>query len=136
MNKVILIGRLTKNPELRFTSSNIAVTTFSLAVDRIGSEETDFIDIVVWRKQAENCNKYLEKGSKVAVEGSIQKRSYENKNGEKRYLTEVVAENVQFLDTKNKVQQETNEYKDSSVKTETNALESLDVKIEDDDLPF
>lgn len=136
MNKVILIGRLTKNPELRFTSSNIAVTTFSLAVDRIGSEETDFIDIVVWRKQAENCNKYLEKGSKVAVEGSIQKRSYENKNGEKRYLTEVVAENVQFLDTKNKVQQETNEYKDSSVKTETNALESLDVKIEPSDLPF
>lgn len=136
MNKVILIGRLTKNPELRFTSSNIAVTTFSLAVDRIGSEETDFIDIVVWRKQAENCNKYLEKGSKVAVEGSIQKRSYENKNGEKRYLTEVVAENVQFLDTKSKVQQETNEYKDASVKTETNALESLDVKIEDDDLPF
>lgn len=136
MNKVILIGRLTKNPELRFTSSNIAVTTFSLAVDRIGSEETDFIDIVVWRKQAENCNKYLEKGSKVAVEGSIQKRSYENKNGEKRYLTEVVAENVQFLDTKSKVQQETNEYKDSSVKTETNALGSLDVKIEDDDLPF
>ena len=136
MNKVILIGRLTKNPELRFTSSNIAVTTFSLAVDRIGSEETDFIDIVVWRKQAENCNKYLEKGSKVAVEGSIQKRSYENKNGEKRYLTEVVAENVQFLDTKSKVQQETNEYKNSSVKTETNALGSLDVKIEDDDLPF
>lgn len=136
MNKVILIGRLTKNPELRFTSSNIAVTTFSLAVDRIGSEETDFIDIVVWRKQAENCNKYLEKGSKVAVEGSIQKRSYENKNGEKRYLTEVVAENVQFLDTKSKVQQETNEYKYSSVKTETNALGSLDVKIEDDDLPF
>ncbi len=136
MNKVILIGRLTKNPELRFTSSNIAVTTFSLAVDRIGSEETDFIDIVVWRKQAENCNKYLEKGSKVAVEGSIQKRSYENKNGEKRYLTEVVAENVQFLDTKSKVQQETNEYKDSSVKTETNALESLDLKINDSDLPF
>jgi single-strand DNA-binding protein len=136
MNKVILIGRLTKNPELRFTSSNIAVTTFSLAVDRIGSEETDFIDIVVWRKQAENCNKYLEKGSKVAVEGSLQKRSYENKNGEKRYLTEVVAENVQFLDTKSKVQQETNEYNDSSVKTETNALESLDVKIEDSDLPF
>lgn len=136
MNKVILIGRLTKNPELRFTSSNIAVTTFSLAVDRIGSEETDFIDIVVWRKQAENCNKYLEKGSKVAVEGSIQKRSYENKNGEKRYLTEVVAENVQFLDTKSKVQQETNEYKDSSIKTETNAIETLDVKIEDSDLPF
>lgn len=136
MNKVILIGRLTKNPELRFTSSNIAVTTFSLAVDRVGSEEADFIDIVVWRKQAENCNKYLEKGSKVAVEGSIQKRSYENKNGEKRYLTEVAAENVQFLDTKSKVQQETNEYKDSSVKTETNALGSLDVKIEPSDLPF
>lgn len=136
MNKVILIGRLTKEPELRYTTNNIAVTTFTLAVDRIGSEETDFINIVVWRKQAENCQKYLEKGSKVAIEGSIQTRNYEDKNGNKRHITEVIAENVQFLDSKSKVKQEVNEYKDASVKTETNALESLNLKITDSDLPF
>ena len=136
MNKVILIGRLTKEPELRYTTNNIAVTTFTLAVDRIGSEETDFINIVVWRKQAENCQKYLEKGSKVAVEGSIQTRNYEDKNGNKRHITEVIAENVQFLDSKSKVKQEVNEYKDASVKTETKALESLNLKITDSDLPF
>ena len=136
MNKVILIGRLTKEPELRYTQSNIPVTTFTLAVNRVASEEPDYINIVVWRKQAENCSKYITKGSQVAIDGSIQVRNYEDKNGQKRYVTEVVAENVQFLDSKNKVKQEANEYNESSIKTETKALESLNVNIENSDLPF
>lgn len=136
MNVVLLIGRLVKDPELRYTQSNIPVATFTLAVNRVASEETDFINIVVWRKQAENCSKYITKGSQVAIEGSIQTRSYEDKNGQKRHITEVVADNVKFLDTKNKVQQEVNEFNNSSIKTETNALDSLEVEIQDSDLPF
>lgn len=136
MNTVLLIGRLVKDPELRYTQSNIPVATFTLAVNRVASEETDFINIVVWRKQAENCSKYITKGSQVAIEGSIQTRSYEDKNGQKRHITEVVADNVKFLDTKNRVQQEVNEFNNSSIKTETNALDSLEVEIQDSDLPF
>lgn len=102
MNKVILIGRLTRDPELRYTSSNVASATFSLAVDRTftnqnGEREADFINIVVWRKQAENVKNYLTKGSQVAVEGRIQTRSYDAQDGTKRYVTEVIADNVQFL---------------------------------------
>ena len=123
MNTVLLIGRLVKDPELRYTQSNIPVTTFTLAVNRTASEETDFINIVVWRKQAENCSKYIKKGSQVAIEGSIQTRSYEDKNGQKRHITEVVADNVKFLDTKNRVQQEINEFNNSSI----NTLENLNI---------
>lgn len=102
MNRVILIGRLTRDPELRYTSSNIPSATFSLAVDRTftnqnGEREADFINIVVWRKQAENVKNYLAKGSQVAVEGRIQTRSYDAQDGTKRYVTEVVADSVQFL---------------------------------------
>ena len=105
MNKVILIGRLTRDPELRYTSSNIPTATFSIAVDRTftnqnGEREADFINIVVWRKQAENCKNYLTKGSQVAIEGRIQTRSYDGQDGQKRYVTEVVADNVQFLGTR------------------------------------
>lgn len=105
MNKVFLIGRLVRDPELRYTSSNIPVATFSLAVNRNftgqnGERETDFINIVVWRKQAENCKNYINQGSQVAIDGRIQTRNYEDQNGQKRYITEVVADNVQFLDTK------------------------------------
>ncbi len=105
MNKVILIGRLTRDPELRYTGTNTAVATFSLAVNRpftnqAGEREADFINIVVWRKQAENVKNYLNQGSQVAVEGRIQTRSYEAEDGKRRYVTEVIADNVQFLDTK------------------------------------
>ena len=105
MNKVILIGRLTRDPELRYTSSNVATCTFSLAVDRTftnqnGEREADFINIVVWRKQAENCKNYLTKGSQVAIDGRIQTRNYDDKDGKKVYVTEVVADNVQFLGAK------------------------------------
>ncbi|MDK2822768.1 MAG: single-strand DNA-binding protein [Clostridia bacterium] len=103
LNKVILIGRLTKDPELRYTPSGVAVATFTLAVDRPftnqqGERDTDFIPIVVWRKQAENCANYIGKGRLVAVEGRIQVRSYDTNEGQRRWVTEVVADNVRFLD--------------------------------------
>ncbi len=106
MNKVFLIGRLTRDPELRYTGSNLPVATFSLAVNRPfsgqnGEREADFINIVVWRKQAENCKNYLTQGSQVAIEGRIQVRNYDDQNGQKRYVTEVVADNVEFLGSKN-----------------------------------
>ena len=105
MNKVFLIGRLTRDPELRYTSSNIAVATFSLAVNRnftnnSGEREADFINIVVWRKQAENVKNYLSQGSQVAIDGRIQSRSYDGEDGKRRYITEVIADNVEFLGTK------------------------------------
>ena len=102
MNTVILIGRLTRDPELRYTNSGHAVANFTLAVDRPFSKEkeTDFIPIIVWQKQAENCANYLFKGSQVAVEGRLQVRGYEDKQGNKRSATEVVASSVQFLDTR------------------------------------
>ena len=106
MNKVFLIGRLTRDPELRYTGSNIAVATFSIAVNRNfanaqGEREADFFNIVVWRKQAENVKNYLTQGSQVAIEGRIQTRSYDDQNGQKRYVTEIVADNVEFLGSKN-----------------------------------
>ena len=105
MNKVFLIGRLTRDPELRYTGSNLPVATFSLAVNRnftnqSGEREADFINIVVWRKQAENVKNYLTQGSQVAIDGRLQTRTYDGEDGKKRYITEVIADNVQFLDTK------------------------------------
>lgn len=105
MNKAILIGRLTKDPELRTTTSGISSTSFTVAVSRTytnqnGERETDFINCVAWRKQAENIAKYCKKGSQVAVEGRIQTRSYDAQDGTKRYVTEVLADNVTFLGAK------------------------------------
>lgn len=106
MNKAILIGRLTRDPELKYTSSNVAVATFSIAVNRPipnqnGVREVDYFNIVAWRKQAENVKKYVFKGSLVSVEGRIQNRNYDDKDGKKVYVTEIVADNVQFLESKN-----------------------------------
>lgn len=105
MNKAILIGRLTRDPEMRTTTSGIASTSFTVAISRTytnqnGEREADFINCVAWRKQAENIAKYCKKGSQVAVEGRIQTRSYDAQDGTKRYVTEVVADNVTFLGTK------------------------------------
>jgi len=102
MNKVVLIGRLTKDPELKFTPGNgTAVTIVTLAVDKFnpstGKREADFISITIWGKQAENTANYMTKGSMVAISGRIQTRSYDGKDGTKRYVTEVVANEVSFL---------------------------------------
>ncbi len=105
MNKACLIGRLTRDPELRYTSSNKAVASFTLAVNRqftnqSGEREADFIPVVVWGKQAENVKNYINQGSQIAVEGRIQTRTFDDQNGQKRYVTEVIAESVQFLEKK------------------------------------
>lgn len=106
MNKTILIGRLTRDPELRVTNSGVSVGNFSLAVDRKfakeGEQQADFIQIVVWNKVAENVAKYLAKGSRVAIDGRIQTSNYDDKDGKKVYKTEVIAESVVFLDNKKK----------------------------------
>lgn len=103
LNRIILIGRLTQDPELRYTQSGTAVASFSLAVDRprvnqAGERETDFINIVVWQKQGELCAQYLRKGRLAAVDGRLQIRQYENREGQKVRVAEVVADNVRFLD--------------------------------------
>jgi len=103
MNRAILIGRLTKDPEMRYSPQGVACTTFTLAVDRPftngnGEREADFIPIVVWRKLAENCAEYLRKGRLCAVEGRIQVRHYDNNEGRRVYVTEIMADNVRFLE--------------------------------------
>jgi len=105
MNKVILVGNLTRDPELTETPSGIAVCRFAIAVSRDysgsdGTRETDFFNITVWRGRAENCGKYLKKGNKVAIVGSLQTRSYEDKDGIKRNVIDVVANEVEFLTPK------------------------------------
>jgi single-strand DNA-binding protein len=104
MNKVFLIGNLTKDPELSTTTNGVKFCKFTLAVSRNyskdGKRETDFLNVVVWRAQADNCARYLKKGSKAAVSGSIQTRNYENE-GRRVYVTEIAADEVQFLSTKN-----------------------------------
>lgn len=110
-NRVILIGRLTKDPELRYTPNGVAVATFTIAVNRPytnqqGEKETDFIRILTWRKLAEVCAQNLGKGRLVAVEGRLQVRTYEDPNSVKRTISEVVAENVRFLDWPKDTQQQ------------------------------
>jgi len=104
MNRVILVGRITKDPEVKSTQSNIPVVTFTLAVnrqfsDQSGEKQADFIQCVVWRKQAENLARFVKKGALLGVEGRIQTRNYESDNGT-RYVTEVVCDSVQFLESK------------------------------------
>jgi single-strand DNA-binding protein len=106
LNRVVIVGRLTKDPELRYTSSGVAIATFTLAVNRPfknqnGEQEADFINCVVWRKPAENVANYLKKGSLAGVDGRLQTRSYEGQNG-RVFVTEVIADSVSFLDSKGK----------------------------------
>ena len=105
MNKIFLIGNLTKDPELSTTTSGTSVARFALAVSRRytnaeGERETDFLNVVAWRGLADTCHRYLRKGSKVAVVGSVQVRSYDAQDGSKRFVTEVVAEEVEFVGAK------------------------------------
>ncbi len=137
MNKVILIGNLTKDPELSTTNSGINYCRFSLAVPKRfvnnGERDAEFINIVVWRVQADNCHKYLKKGSKACVVGSLQTRNYEAQDGTKRYVTEVVAEEVEFLSTKNSGDNVPSENNPATPETKpTGDLQPID----DDTLPF
>ena len=157
MNKVFLIGRLTRDPELRYTGNNTPVATFPLAVNRNfsnqqGEREADFINIVVWRKQAENVKNYLSQGSQVAIDGRIQTRSYDDKEGQRRYVTEVVADNVEFLGSKSSSNNNSNgprneeptpydfgdskEPKGTDVDSNPFADFGSSIEISDDELPF
>lgn len=114
INRVVLVGRLTKNPTLQFTPQGVAVSTFTLAVSRTfsnqqGDKEADFINCVIWRKPAENVANFLKKGQMAGVEGRIQTRSYEGQDGKRVYVTEVVADAVQFLEPRNASEQQTND---------------------------
>ena len=104
MNKVILIGRLTKDPELRKTPTDVSVVQFTIAVNRAyqqnGEKQADFINCVAWRNQAENLAKYIKKGGQIAVEGSIQTRSYDDPNGVRKFVTEVICNQITFLESK------------------------------------
>ena len=139
MNRVMLIGRLTAKPELRYTGSNLPYSRFSVAVNRTynnaqGQRETDFINVVVWRKQAENVCNFLDKGSLVSVEGRIQTGSYDDKDGNKRYTMEVVADSVQFLETRAQAQNRSQTSNEPSPYDYQNAATTNNVDIADD--PF
>ncbi len=137
MNNVVLIGRLTRDPETRYSGEGLAITRFSLAIDRpvkssSGEKQTDFPNIVVFGKQAENCEKYLAKGRMAAVQGRIQTGSYTNKEGVKVYTTEVIAERIQFLEWGDS----NNKSGDSGSKPSSDSLPGGFESYDDGDLPF
>ncbi len=138
MNRVFLIGRLSRDPELRHTTSGMAVCQINVAVSRrtgAGRDpETDFINVVVWDKQAENVSRYLAKGRQVAVEGRIQTRSYDNAEGKKTYVTEVVANNVEFLGSASDNNQKSTSSNENPFDFETPNEEPVTTSVDDD--PF
>ena len=144
MNKVVLIGRLTKDPELRYTGQGTPVARFTLAVNRRfknknGENEADFINCIAWRHFAENISKYFNKGSQIAISGSIQTGSYDNKDGNRVYTTEVVVEEFDFLEPKKQNTQNRNQgYQDNRDNQDFGVpLDDFHpMEEEDDDLPF
>lgn len=135
MNKVYLIGNLTRDPEVSETSSGVTFCRFAIAVNRTfvnseGTRETDYFNITVWRTHAENCGRFLHKGSKVAIVGSLQNRTYEDKDGVKRTVTDIVASEVEFLTTGTR-----GDDGESAVRP-VKAEKPLLTEVEDDGLPF
>lgn len=144
MNRVVIVGRLTKDPELRYTPNGQAVATFTLAVNRTftnqqGEREADYINCVIWRKAAENVANFLKRGSLAGVDGKIQTRSYDGQDGKKVYVTEVLAESVQFLDSKkgnDSQPTERTENKPSKRSEDDPFANGGQIDINDEDLPF
>jgi single-strand DNA-binding protein len=142
LNRVILIGRLTKDPELRYTPSGVATTQFTLAVDRpftngSGEREADFIPTVTWRQLAETCANYLRKGRLCAVEGRLQIRYYENNEGKRVYVTEVIADNVRFLESnRDSSGQSSSRSERPNSNQDPFSDDGKPIDISDDDLPF
>ena len=143
MNKVILMGRLTREPEVRYTqTSNTLVASFSLAVNRRFTREgdtqtADFINIVAWGKTGEFCSKYFKKGQQVAVIGRLQTRTWEDQQGQKRYVTEVIAEETYFADSKRDSQADTGFENTFGGDTQTSGGDTSDFEVSSgDDLPF
>ncbi len=141
LNRVVLVGRLTKDPEIRYTQSNTPIASFTIAVNRqfsnsaTGERDTDFIPVVVWRKQAENVKSFVHKGSLVAVDGRIQTRTYDDQNGVRKYVTEVVADNVSFLEPKGSQDDQGTMETQLSQETEEDDKYS-NVVFSNNDLPF
>lgn len=148
MNRVVVVGRLTRDPELKYTPSGHAVANFNVAVNRQfknkdGEQEADFIQCVTWRKQAENLANYMKKGSQIGVDGRLQTRNFEDKNGRTVFVTEILAESIQFLESKNS----TGNTNSSNSKQQPKQTEQPQqpqsfeqageqINIGDDDLPF
>lgn len=134
LNNVVLVGRMTRDAELRYTPSNVAVATFTLAVNRIfknenGDREADFINCVMWRQQAKNLANWAKKGALIGITGCIQTRSYDNQQGQRVYVTEVVAEQFQLLESKGQGNQGQQQSPDIS-------RQGAPMDISDDDFPF
>jgi len=156
INRVVLVGRITKDPELKHTQGNIPYVSFSLAVNRqftnqAGEREADFINCTVWRGPAENLSRFIKKGGLLGVEGRIQTRSYEDSDGTKKYVTDVVCDNIQFLEPKGSGQEHSTGYQPvpptprysepkqpKQQKENSNPFENIDshLDISNDDLPF
>ena len=152
INRVVLVGRLSRDPELRRTPRGEAVTSFTLAVNRNftsreGQQQADFINCIIWRKPAENVEKYCSKGSLVGVEGRLQTRSYDNSQGKKIYVVEVICDSVQFLETKSARERQLQQMQQPQNKADSKTYNSEDLEKEFDnsantfdilpeDLPF
>ena len=137
INNVTLVGRLTRDPELRYTPSNIAITTFNMAVNRnfknqAGDREADFINCMIWRQQAENFANWCKKGNQVGITGRIQTRSYDNQQGQRVYVTEVVADTFKLLEKRDNSANQSNI--EDQMPANFEATNPLDIS--DDDFPF
>ena len=141
INNTVLVGRLTKTVELRYTPSNVAVATFTLAVNRTfksqnGERETDFINVVMWRQQAENLANWAKKGALIGITGRIQTRSYDNQQGQRIYVTEVVAEQFQLLESKGQQGNQGQQKPQTQQQTPDFSRQGAPMDISDDMLPF
>ena len=141
MNKVLLIGRLTKDPELRYTQSGTAVASFTLAVNRrfsnqSGEREADFINCVAWQKSAEFVANYFRKGQQMALEGRLQVRSYDGNDGQRRWVTEVVAEQIEFVGYKNENGSGRQDYQNNNASAGSSLGLGEEIVFDDNDLPF
>ena len=141
INNTVLVGRLTKDVELRYTPSNVAVATFTLAVNRTfknenGEREADFINCVMWRQQAENLANWAKKGALIGITGRIQTRSYDNQQGQRVYVTEVVAEQFQLLESKGQQGNQQGQRGQEQQQAPDFSRQGAPMDISDDDLPF
>lgn len=139
INKAILVGRLVKDAELRYTSTGVAVANFRVAVNRPfsnnnGEKEADYINCITWRKQAENLSQFTQKGDMIGIDGRIQSRSYDGNDNKRVFVTEVVADSVQFLQTKGNKKESTQPQKSSNSQSPPSQMDPLNIY--DDDLPF
>ena len=142
INNVVLVGRLTKDVELRYTPANQAVATFTLAVNRTfknanGEREADFINVVIWRQAAENLANWAKKGALLGITGRIQTRNYENAQGQRVYVTEVVADNFQMLESRNQQQGQSQNNQQQQFANQPDPFSGgTPMNLSDDDLPF